>query len=115
MLTLYGLKSCDSCRAARKWLDTAGIDYRYHDVRGDGLDVSIIRSWFAGSDWEQLINKRSLTWRKIPEADRGGLDETRAIALLVEYPTLAKRPVLLGDGVMLVGFSEEQYSALRAN
>lgn len=112
-MTLYGLKSCDTCRAARKWLDDAGLEHRYHDVRKDGLDVDIIRSWTALTDWQSLINKRSRTWRSIPEADRSGLDELRAISLLVEYPTLVKRPVLIGDGEIRVGFSYKAYESLR--
>lgn len=111
MLTLYGLKSCDSCRAARKWLDGAGVSYRYHDVRDDGLDVGHVRLWLAETEWQELVNKRSLTWRKIPETDRADLDETRAAQLLVEYPTLVKRPVLIGDGVFIVGFDAGAYAA----
>jgi len=116
MLTLYGLKSCDSCRAARRWLDDASVAYRYHDVRDNGLDVSHVRSWLDETGWEQLVNKRSLTWRKIPEADRNDLDEQRAVKLLVEYPTLVKRPVLTGNGVFVVGFDAAAYArAFRGN
>ena len=112
MLTLYGLKNCDTCRAARKWLDGAGISYRYHDVRSDGLDDNTISAWLAATNWETLVNKRSQTWRKIPDAERSALDESRAAALMLEYPTLAKRPVLIGDGRMIVGFSEDRYAEL---
>ena len=109
MLTLYGLKSCDTCRQARAWLDDRNIDYRYHDVRADGLDAGLLKRWMALTDWSSLVNRRSLTWRKVPEADRSSLDEARAIALLIDNPTLLKRPVLDGDGLLVAGFSAALY------
>lgn len=110
MLTLYGLKSCDTCRQARAWLDERGIGYRYHDVRADGLDAGLLKRWFARGDWSSLVNRRSITWRKIPETDRASLDEARAIALLIDNPTLLKRPVLDGEALLLVGFSADLYA-----
>ena len=112
MLTLYGLKTCDTCRKARRWLDDAGVDYRYHDVRADGLDAALLTRWFADRDWQEFVNRKSRTWRTIPEPLRAELDAERAAALLREHPTLAKRPVLERETVLAVGFAAERYAEL---
>lgn len=111
-LTLYGLKSCDSCRAARKWLDQNGHPYRYHDVRADGLDESLINRWIRRLDWERLLNRKSLTWRKISEVDRAAMNEKRAVAAFLEHPTLIKRPLIECDAFIAVGFSADDYRQL---
>jgi len=109
VLTLYGIASCDTCRKARKWLDSRGIEHRYHDLRDDGLDERTLVRWTGRMDWEKFVNKRSLTWRHIPEVDRSSLDRQRAIAMLMEHPTLVKRPVLEGKSLISVGYSPENY------
>ena len=114
-LTLYGLKSCDSCRRAGKWLSENGYDYRYHDVRADGLDRALVERWAGRLDWERLLNKKSLTWRKISEVDRAGMNEERAIAVFIEQPTLVKRPLLECDEFIAVGFSADNYASLFAD
>ena len=111
-LTLYGLKSCDSCRAARKWLDQNGHSYRYHDVRADGLDSELLARWMGRLDWERLLNKKSLTWRKISEVDRAGMNEKRAAATFLQHPTLLKRPLIESAEFIAVGFSAENYREL---
>lgn len=110
MLTLYGIRSCDSCRAARKWLDEHDIEYAVHDLREDGLSVQMLERWSTRLDWDKLLNKRSLTWRRIPEADRDNLNRDRAIALMLENPTLVKRPVLELKSFVAVGFSADGYA-----
>lgn len=112
MLTLYGLKTCDTCRKARAWLDERGLDYRYHDVRGDGLDEQLLRAWARETDWQTLLNRRSKTWREVPEDERSGIDEQRAIDMMLKQPTLLKRPVLDGSGFVEVGFSPARYAEL---
>jgi len=109
MTTLYGLKSCDSCRKARAWLDKRSIEYAYHDVRKDGLTAARLRQWSKQLGWETLLNKRSLTWRNVPESDREGLNEARALAMLVEFPTLLKRPIMETEDGIEVGFSPQRY------
>jgi Spx/MgsR family transcriptional regulator len=113
-LKLYGLKSCDSCRNARKWLDLNGHDYTYHDVRSDGLDAEILARWSKKLDWQKLLNKKSLTWRKISEVDRAGMNEKRAMAAFLEQPTLIKRPLIECDEFIAVGFSPDNYAKLFA-
>ena len=109
MLTVYGIKSCDTCRKARKYLAENDIEFRFHDVRDDGLDIQMLERWSDRIDWQKLLNRQSLTWRKIPEVDREDVSKERAFALMLEQPTLLKRPVLESDQFMAVGFSEKRF------
>jgi len=109
MLTVYGIKSCDTCRKARKYLAENDIEFRFHDVRDDGLDIQMLERWSGRIEWEKLLNRQSLTWRKIPEVDRDGMTKNRAFALMLDQPTLVKRPVLEAPQFMAVGFSEKRF------
>ena len=109
MLTVYGIKSCDTCRKARKYFAENDIEFRFHDVRDDGLDIQMLERWGARIDYTKLLNKQSLTWRKIPEVDRSGINKDRAYALMIENPTLVKRPVLEHPDFIAVGFSEKRF------
>ena len=110
MLTVFGIKSCDTCRKARKYLAENDIEYRFHDVRDDGLDIQMLERWAARIGWEKLINRKSLTWRKIPEVDREDITRERAFVLLLDHPTLLKRPVLESKRFIAIGFSEKRFS-----
>ncbi|HWM29663.1 MAG TPA: arsenate reductase [Woeseiaceae bacterium] len=112
MLTIYGIGSCNTCREARKWLDAEGIAYRFHDLREDGLDIQTLERWADAIEWEKLLNKSSLTWRKLPEVDRGSMTRNRALAAMIEHPTLVKRPVLERGKLVAVGFSARHYEGL---
>jgi arsenate reductase len=110
MLTVFGIKSCDTCRKARKYFAEKDIEYQFHDVRDDGLGIQMLERWAARIDWTKLLNKQSLTWRKVPEVDRDDMTQDRAFALIIENPTLLKRPVLESDTFIAVGFSEKRFS-----
>lgn len=110
MLTVYGIKSCDTCRKARKYLSDRNIDHEFHDVRDDGLDIQMLERWADRIGWEKLLNKRSLSWRKIPEVDRNDMTRDKALAAMIDKPTLIKRPVLESPVFMAVGFSEKRFS-----
>ncbi len=110
MLTMYGITSCDSCKAASRWLDEHKIKFKFHDLRKDGLEIQMLERWCDNIGWEKLLNKRSLTWRRIPEADRDNLSQRRAVALMIENPTLVKRPVLERGRFVGVGFSLDGYA-----
>ena len=110
MLTGYGIKSCDTCRKARKFLAERDIEFRFHDVRTDGLDLQMLERWADRIDWQKLLNKKSLTWRKVPETDRNNLSRDRALALMLDQPTLVKRPVLESKKFIAVGFSEKRFT-----
>ena len=109
MLTIYGIKSCDTCRRARKFLTEHNIEFRFHDVREDGLDIQMLERWSERMGWQKLLNKQSLTWRKIPEVDRNDMTRDKALAAMIDNPTLIKRPVLEADKFIAVGFSEKRF------
>lgn len=109
MLTVFGIKSCDTCRKARKYFAENDIEFRFHDLRDDGLDIQMLERWGDRIDWNKLLNKRSLTWRKVPEVDRNGITREKAFALMIEKPTLVKRPVLESDAFIAVGFSDKRF------
>ena len=109
MLIVFGIKSCDTCRRAKKYLDEHNIEYRIHDLREDGLDIQMLDRWARTLDWQKLLNTRSLTWRKIPEVDRAGMTHDKALAAMIDNPTLVKRPVLESDKFIAVGFSEKRF------
>jgi len=110
MLTVFGIKSCDTCRRAKKYLSEQDIEFQFHDVREDGLDIQMLERWAARIDWQKLLNKQSLTWRKIPEVDRADMTKNKAFALMIDRPTLLKRPVLEADKFLAVGFSEKRFA-----
>ena len=111
-VTIYGLATCDTTRAARKWLDANGVKHTFHDLREDGLTKPLIESWVKVLGWEKVLNKASTTWRELPESEKAGIDETKAIALLLAHPTLVKRPVLDRGGIPSLGFKPAAYEAL---
>ncbi len=114
MLTLYGIPNCDTVRKARRWLEQQNLEYRFHDVRSDGLDARQLGSWADELGWEALLNRRSTTWKQLDPALREHVDRKAALALLLQHPTLMKRPLLDTGHERAVGFSAEQYRALLA-
>lgn len=92
MLTVYGIKQCDTCRKALKWLAQEGIEHQFHDFRVDGLQASLLQGWLDSSFSDKLINRRSTTWRQLTDEQRQ-FEGEEMLALLLEHPTLIKRPV----------------------
>ena len=110
-ITIYGIKNCDTMKKARAWLDKHGVDYAFHDYKTAGIERAKLEGWAKKAGWEVLLNKAGTTFRKLPDADREGLTEKKAIALMLDQPSMIKRPVLdLGGGKLLVGFKPELYS-----
>jgi arsenate reductase len=108
--TIYGIKNCDTMKKARAWLDGRGIADGFHDYKAAGIDRTRLEAWSRGVGWETLLNRAGTTFRKLPEAARGGLTEKRAIALMLDQPSMIKRPVLDVGGKLLVGFKPEVYA-----
>lgn len=109
-ITLYGIKNCDTVKKARAWLDENGVAYTFHDTKSAGIDAKRLRGWAGELGWEVLLNRAGTTFRKLPEAAKANLNEQEALALMLEQPSLIKRPVLdLGDR-RLVGFKPEAYA-----
>jgi len=112
MTTLYGISNCDTVRKTRKWLEANGLPFAFHDFRKEGLTLAQVERWCDALGSEAVLNKRGTTWRQLPAERRDGLDEAALRALLVEQPTLIKRPVLEHDGEIRIGFKTEDYAAL---
>lgn len=111
MITLYGIKNCDTIKKACRWLEARGVEYQLHDYRVNGLDTSLLNSFIAELGWEALLNTRGTTWRKLDEAHRESIkDAQSATALMLEMPAIIKRPLLCAPGQpMLLGFNESNY------
>jgi len=110
-IVIYGIKNCDTMAKARKWLDDRGVAYAFHDYRIDGLDKARLEEWVEALGWEKLLNKSSATFRELPDGAKQGLTEAKATALMLENPTMIKRPVLDIGGDLLVGFKPDAYEA----
>lgn len=110
-LTLYGIKNCDTVAKARKWLDDHGRAYLFHDYKTAGVDRGRLEAWVAEHGWEVVLNRAGTTFRKLPEADRLGVDASKAVDLMLAQPSMIKRPILdLGER-RLVGFKPDLYAA----
>lgn len=112
MITLYGIPNCDTVKKARKWLSDNGKDYSFHDYKKQGVPEKELRSWVKQLGWETLLNKRGTTWRKLDEATKASVDEASAIQIMLDNPSIIKRPVLSSGKSLLVGFSAEEYAQL---
>ena len=112
MITLYGIKNCDTVKKARKWLEEHGIDYRFHDFRGDGLEEETVQAWLDELGWPNLVNKRSTTWQALDEQMREHMDTSSALAAIMEHPTLIKRPLLDTGHERHTGFSVANYQKI---
>lgn len=112
MITLYGIPNCDTVRKARRWLDDNAIEYTFVDFREEPVGADTVERWFAALGWENVINRRSTTWKQLDPADRDSMDEGSARDAVLEHPTLVKRPVLDTGKELHVGFSAGHYQDL---
>lgn len=111
-MKIYGIKNCDTMKKAMTWLDENGIAYEFIDYKKAGVAAAGLPDWKQRAGWETLLNRRGLMWKKLSEAERADVDEAKALALMVQYPALIKRPVLDTGRQLLVGFSPETYAEL---
>jgi arsenate reductase len=108
---LYGIKNCDTVRKARQWLKQNNVDYHFHDIREDGLSPAQVKSWVDELGWESLVNKRSATWKTLDPSVRESLDGQSVVEVIVESPTLMKRPLLDTGKQRYTGFVVTDYEA----
>ena len=109
-ITIYGIKNCDTMKKARAWLDGHGVAYSFHDYKTEGIARDKLKGWSDEVGWETLLNRAGTTFRKLPDADKEGLNERKALALMLAQPSMIKRPVLDRGGQLLVGFKREAYA-----
>jgi arsenate reductase (glutaredoxin) len=115
-ITIYGIKNCDTMKKARAWLDKNRVVYEFHDYKTAGIDRERVERWSKKVGWETLLNRAGTTFRKLPDKDKAALDSAKAVALMLDQPSMIKRPVLdLGGGRLLVGFKPEIYSEALAS
>lgn len=109
-ITFHGIPNCDTVKKARAWLDGRGLAYTFHDYKKLGADPARLADWCAAASWEKLLNRAGTTFRKLPEAEREGLDQARAVALMAAHPSAIRRPVVEHPGGLLVGFNEAEWA-----
>lgn len=111
--TLYGIPNCDTVKKARTWLAEHAQPFDFHDFKKQGLERATVAAWLADLDWEVLVNRKGTTWRKLDEARKAAVvDKDSALALMLEHPSVIKRPVLAGAGPLQVGFTPERYAGV---
>jgi len=108
-ITMYGIRNCDTIKKARGWLDAQEIAYRFHDYKAEGIDRDRLEHWCRELGWETVLNRAGTTFRKLPEAAKAGLDEKKAIDLMLAQPSMIKRPMLDLGAKRLVGFKPDLY------
>jgi arsenate reductase (glutaredoxin) len=109
-VTIYGIKNCDTMKKARTWLDEHKVAYGFHDYKAEGIDSPRLQSWIKKVGWEPLLNRAGTTFKRLPDADKTGIDEAKALALMLSQPSMIKRPVLDKGGKLLVGFKPAIYA-----
>ena len=110
MLKLYGIKNCDTMKKAFDWLEANGVAFEFIDYKKDGVVQKHLPDWTERAGWESLLNTRGMMWKRLSDDERANVDETKALALMADYPTLIKRPVLDDGTNLLVGFDPERYA-----
>jgi arsenate reductase len=110
MITMYGIKNCDTIKKARAWLDAQGIAYGFHDYKVTPPDPARLAMWVEAEGWETVLNRAGTTFRKLPDEAKAGLDAAKAQALMLAHPSAIKRPVLEYPGGVMIGFAAERYA-----
>jgi arsenate reductase len=110
VITIYGIRNCDTMKRARAWLDRRHLAYAFHDYKAEGIDKALLERWAKEVGWETLLNRAGTTFRKLPERERENVTEKNAITLMLEQPSMIKRPVLDVGGKLLVGFKPDVYA-----
>ena len=111
-MILYGISNCDTVKKARNWLETHNIDYKFHDFRKQGLDANTINRWLQSVSWDKILNKRSTSWRNLDPSIQQTVNETNIVDLLIENPTLIKRPVMDVNDTITLGFNSDTYQGI---
>ena len=112
MITIYGIRNCDTMKKAFAWLDANGVVYRFHDYKKEGAKSVLLRRWIDRLGWEKLLNRAGTTFRKLPDKDKSGIDADKAARLMGEQPSMIRRPVLEAGDRLIVGFDPREYQSL---
>jgi arsenate reductase (glutaredoxin) len=109
-ITVYGIPNCDTVKKARAWLTANGVEHAFHDFKKAGVSAAMLDRWAGDGGWERLLNRAGTTFRKLPDADKLGVDRDKASALMLAHPSLIKRPVVEGAGALLIGFAPDMWA-----
>ena len=112
MTTIYGIKNCDTVKKARTWLKDHNIEYDFYNFKKDGMDMNILKQAIDTHGWETVINRRGTTWRQLPPTVQDSLDEAKAVEIAEENPSIVKRPLLLHEGKIHIGFKPDTYKEI---
>ncbi len=110
-ITLYGIPNCDTVKKARAWLGANGVAHDFHDYKKQGADTAKIAAWVERAGWEKVLNRAGTTFKKLPDADKEGIDAVKAARLMAANPSAIKRPIVEYPGGLLVGFKEAEWEA----
>ncbi|NDV93010.1 ArsC family reductase [Alteromonas sp. 345S023] len=110
--TLYGIANCDTIKKAKKWLTEHDIPFTFHDYRKDGITAEFLDDAEKALGWEVMLNKRGTTYRQLTEEEKADITRDKALALLLTYPAMVKRPILNKDGEYHIGFKPAQYEEI---
>lgn len=111
-VTIYGIKNCDTMQKAFKWLDAHNVAYRFHDYKAEGIDAAHLQAWCDRLGWETVLNRAGTTFRKLPDADKQGIDAGKAIALMQSQPSMVKRPIIEVGDTVIAGFKPDAIASL---
>ena len=111
-MIIYGISNCDTVKKAKNWLDSHNIDYKFHDFRKDGINRDIINGWLNTVAWDKILNKRSTSWRNLDASTQQAVNATNVVDLLVENPTLIKRPVMNVNDIITDGCNSDTYQGI---
>lgn len=114
MIKIYGIPNCDTMKKARRWLQANAIEYDFHDYKKLGVPEKNLKNWVKQTGWETILNKRGTTWRKLDDDLKDNIDEAAAIQVMLNNPSIIKRPILESGKLLLIGFDEDQYKRLTA-
>ena len=114
MIKIYGISNCDTMKKSRRWLEANGIEYDFHDYKKLGVPEKNLKNWVKQTGWETILNKRGTTWRKLDDDLKDNIDEAAAIQVMLNNPSIIKRPILESGKLLLIGFDEDQYKRLIA-
>ena len=109
---IYGIKNCDTMKKAFAWLGDHSVDYVFHDYKKEGVTRQALEKWCDAAGWDKVLNRAGTTFRKLPDEAKQDLDEEKAIALMLDQPSMIKRPVVETGGTVEIGFKPERYAAL---
>ena len=111
MLDVYGIRNCDTVKKALAWLDANQVEYRFHDFKKEMLTPATLDKWLKAVGWETLLNRKGTTWRALPEKVRTEIDAKSARALMLENPSIIRRPVVVRGTEVGCGFDAEAFAA----